>query len=107
MNKVWITLGLAFFVAIGLIGYSHATRNKRRHTENTSGEALYQMYCLRCHGAQGVGAPNIANLQTSTIDLDSFVKVLKEGRGAMPAFKSTFRDQEFEPLYRHIKSLKP
>ena len=107
MKKIWIALGLALFVAIGLIGYTHATRNKRIHTENTSGADMYMMYCLRCHGAQGIGASQIANLQTSTIDLDSFVKILKEGRGSMPAFQSTFIDKEFEPLYRHIKTLKP
>ena len=107
MNRIWMFLGLALFVAVGLIGYTHATRNKRKHSENSSGADMYLMYCMRCHGMKGIGAEGTANLQASTIDLDSFVKVLKEGRGTMPAFKGTFSDEEFEPLYRHIKTLKP
>jgi mono/diheme cytochrome c family protein len=106
MKKFWLPLILLVVVVIGSIGYVHATKNKRRHSEGASAPAMYEMYCARCHGVNGVPVSNNFDLRVSALSLDSFVEVLKNGRNAMPAFKKTFLDSEFEPLYRHTQTLK-
>lgn len=106
MKKVWIAIAVVAFIAIGLTGFFHATRNKRRHDDGISGAQMYKMYCLRCHGEQGEGLGQYPSLKTSALKLDEFVKLIKGGRGSMPAFKKTFKDNEFEPLFRHVQELK-
>ena len=108
MKYFWVISGIIAFVVVGLIGYSHATRNQRRHDAGTAPAQLYTMYCARCHGENGEPVETgILDLKKSVLGLDEFVSVIKIGRNKMPAFKKTFTDDEFEPLYRHVKSLKP
>ena len=104
----WIVSGVVALVAVGMIGYSHATRNHRRHEAGTAPAQIFSMYCARCHGENGApAAAGTLDLRVSVLGLDEFVSVVKNGRNKMPAFTKTFTDEEFEPLYRHIKSLKP
>jgi mono/diheme cytochrome c family protein len=106
MKKLWPLLIFILVVIVGLIGYSHATRNKRRHDVGATGADMYMMYCARCHKENGRGTETYPPLQLSQIKLDDFAQLLKQGRGAMPAFTTTFEDKEIEPLFRHVQSLK-
>ena len=47
-----VVFGLLLLIlgGVGGIGYMHATRNTVRHEAGLGGDALYAMYCARCHG---------------------------------------------------------
>lgn len=80
-----------------------------------TGARLYQQYCASCHGANADGKgmtgmmlnPKPANLRDMAgghPDGD-FAYKIREGRGAMPAWKHTLSDQQIWHLVNYIQTL--
>ncbi len=80
------------------------------------GQALYQAYCVSCHGPQGRGdGPNAASLPVPPADLAVHVPAHSDGelfrfianglRGTpMPAFKDRLSEEEIWHLVNYIKT---
>lgn len=51
------------------------------------GQALYQMHCARCHGAEGGGIASNPALSKTTLTLrdPDIVDIMLNGKGGMPA----------------------
>jgi len=68
----------------------------------------YGRYCARCHGDDGRGDPKAVRLNPKldlvrskmvrTADLDRVRESVKDGRGAMPAFRHKLSGKEIEAL---------
>jgi mono/diheme cytochrome c family protein len=75
-----------------------------------AGEKLYKRErCETCHGGNLQGSAAFPNLLTSpkTGDKAEFSKIVLEGKGAMPAFKSNAKVAEgIDSLYDYINSKK-
>jgi mono/diheme cytochrome c family protein len=102
-----IALGVipALVIAMGAIGYHHATINKIRHEPGTrTGDDLYQLYCLRCHQAdlRGNPAKEYPSLVAREFQLEEFSTVVREGRNKMPKFP--FVDEDMRRLFEHVRS---
>lgn len=75
----------------------------------TKGGALYATHCALCHGPRGdpiwPGAPDFrrpgALLKTDA----QLVALLRQGRGAMPAYLGVLRDRELYDLLAHLRTL--
>lgn len=73
------------------------------------GEALFEVYCLACHGEDGSGAPftSIA-LQDAANGMDdtTLSRFIAEGISgtSMPAFGGTFTEEEIEDLIKLIRT---
>ncbi|MCK4707357.1 MAG: cytochrome c [Gammaproteobacteria bacterium] len=91
--------------------------NPVKRTDNSieKGAKLYQQNCVSCHGenADGNGmagmmlSPKPANLRDMSgghPDGD-FAYKIKQGRGAMPAWKNTFNDNQVWHLVNFIQTL--
>ena len=85
-------------------------------TSINRGKKAYFQYCASCHGAKadGNGAAG-ANLKPKPANLSvmagmhpdgDFAWKIKNGRGAMPAWKSVLSDKQVWDLVNYIKSLK-
>lgn len=86
----WVALAPAVLivVAMGAIGYHHATRNKIKHAPGSlSGQQLYDMYCARCHMANLQGAGAYPSVVARDLSLDEVRTLVLSGKNAMPAFK--------------------
>ena len=72
------------------------------------GEQLYQLNCARCHGTDGSkGASGAKNLKSSSMSKEQVYTIVRNGKGAMPAFKSTFQgDSKLEWLTDHVITLR-
>jgi mono/diheme cytochrome c family protein len=77
--------------------------------------ALFNRYCIRCHGIDGRGVwdiPNIPNFtnvrwQQSRGDAQ-LVSIIIEGRGAvMPPFRGTMSLEEAWAMARYLRSFVP
>ncbi|MET0793015.1 MAG: cytochrome c [Polyangiaceae bacterium] len=73
--------------------------------------------CARCHGSDGKGgvAPEGSNaprnfcdaaFQASRTD-EQLKQVIRQGKGAMPAFGNLFTDPDLQGLVRKIRSFNP
>lgn len=79
-----------------------------------SGRTLYEQKCAICHGKDGVAKPagkgsknfNDPAFQAA-YSADAIAKVTAEGRGKMPAYRSTLKAEEIAAIASHIKSLAP
>ncbi len=79
------------------------------------GEKLYQQNCLSCHGVEADGNglagkmlnPKPANLRvmSGTHPDGDFAYKIKQGRGAMPAWKDALNDKQVWHLVNFIQSL--
>lgn len=77
--------------------------------------ALFNRYCIRCHGVDGrgvwdiPGVPDFTNLrwQASRSD-DQIARIIIEGRGAvMPTFRGTLTLEEAWAMARYLRTFPP
>lgn len=79
------------------------------------GAQLYQKNCVSCHGANADGngmagmmlTPKPSNLRvmSGTHPDGDFAYKIREGRGAMPSWKSTLKENQVWHLVNYIQSL--
>jgi mono/diheme cytochrome c family protein len=83
--------------------------------EKVVATALYNRYCIRCHGVDGrgvwdiPGVPDFTNgrWQISRSD-DQIARIIIEGRGAlMPPFRGTVSLEEAWALARYLRTFVP
>lgn len=74
-----------------------------------AGKAVYDRYCMGCHGPAGEGMmpgmPNFAlgeRLDTTDRDL---AERIRQGNGVMPGFAGILSDQEIEDVVLYLRSL--
>jgi len=104
-KKLWIALASSYLLTFALIGCFQTVQIKNLHQEKSlSGQALYQTYCLRCHGLDGKGKGKVP-LSQSKLTLDQFALKLQTGGNGMPAFKEALFDSDFLPLQQYTKNL--
>lgn len=87
------------------------------NTDEPNAEQIYTARCVRCHGEDGkaktrmgkeLGARNFTDAawQNDTKDEDIF-ETIKDGNGAMPAFRSKLSDEEIKALVGKVRKFKP
>ena len=71
-----------------------------------SGEGVYAAQCAGCHGAAGGGGagPRIAG-NARAADADYVARVVKNGRGMMPAFGNVLSDAEVGAVVEYVSGL--
>lgn len=77
-----------------------------------SGEQLYNQYCARCHGVDGVpteAAPTSSSFADPGVVerlTDEAIKgVIRSGRGQMPGFGDRFTEATLQVLAAYLRSL--
>lgn len=70
-------------------------------------EALYKQSCIACHGndLEGKMGPNL-QMVGAKLSEQQIYKVLQNGRGGMPAFKSSLKDEEIANLAKWLAAKK-
>ena len=76
----------------------------------SNGDAIYQRLCAQCHGTRGQPvlpvAPDFAS-PTALLKPDlALLAVIRDGRGAMPAYQGQLKDREMLDLVAHLRTLK-
>ncbi len=83
--------------------------------ERTVAAALFNRYCIRCHGVDGrgvwdiPGVPDFTNArwQTARSD-DQIARIIIEGRGGvMPTFRGTLNLEEAWAMARYLRTFPP
>ncbi len=107
--------GIGLFVDAVNATTSSASLTPVDATRAARGQALYQEYCVACHGAQGKGdGPAGAQLPVKPFDLTAHVllhdeqylhAVILDGRGYMPAFGDRLKQDEISYVIAYIRQL--
>jgi quinoprotein glucose dehydrogenase len=77
---------------------------RRIAPETGAGEALFGLNCARCHGMEPAGVtagPSLDGIR-DRMSADSTARVIRSGRGAMPAHPQ-FSDDELEALVAYLQ----
>jgi cytochrome c6 len=107
--KVW-------FLTISLVAFLFACQESPKHQDEFSqqtpaeqGASLYSMHCAQCHGEDGkLGASGAKDLSASKLSDAEMVKIIKQGKGAMPSMKALLEtNQNINLVLSHIKGLRP
>ena len=70
------------------------------------GQALYEKYCVLCHGADGAaGFQGAKSLAASTLGDDEISTLVRNGKGVMPA-NPDMSDEEVEKVKEYVKYLR-
>ena len=77
-------------------------------TPEVVGENLFIMHCAVCHGDDGkLGASGAKDLSNSTLNDAAILKILKEGKNAMPPMNDLLVNNEnIQLVLAHIKKLR-
>lgn len=86
-----------------------ACSNNPTASENPtlSSTHLYEKNCAVCHGNDGKkGLNGASDLSLSTLNYDSLVYIITNGRKIMPPFKASLNSNEIEAIAKHVELLK-
>jgi alcohol dehydrogenase (cytochrome c) len=73
---------------------------------DADGPALYAQACAFCHGADGAGAENGADLRrVDFAGLDAVARVVRDGREQMPAFGAMLTDDQVRAVSGYVLEL--
>ena len=77
-------------------------------TPEVVGENLFIMHCAACHGDDGkLGASGAKDLSRSTLNDSAILKILKEGKNAMPPMNELLGTPEnINLVITHLKKLR-
>lgn len=76
-------------------------------TATANSKPLYQEKCALCHGNDGTaGISDAANLQKSTMDTISVIRMITHGKNAMPAFSDQLGTGEIEQIADYVFTLR-
>ena len=77
-----------------------------------SGERLFNQYCARCHGSDGVptkDAPTASSFASAAVVerlSDETIKgVIRKGKGQMPGFGDRFTEATLQVLVAYVRTL--
>jgi cytochrome c6 len=119
MNRGTSSRGMlraAAALVVGLLGttllFSPAAR-AADDADNSAGQAPYKTKCLACHGADGSGTPvgkslKAADLRSPEVQKKSdaeLAQYISDGKGNMPSFKSSTKDDEIQALVKYVRGL--
>ncbi|MCU6793103.1 MULTISPECIES: cytochrome c [Paenibacillus] len=70
-------------------------------------ETIYKQSCIACHGTdlEGKMGPNLQKIGGKMTDQQLF-KLVQNGRGGMPAFKSSLKDEDIANVARWLAEKK-
>lgn len=66
------------------------------------GEKLYQANCSACHGDQGQGSSGPRLKGNQNLTTDKVIRIVRDGKGSMPAFEVLLDDEEIEAIASYI-----
>ena len=78
------------------------------------GKALFDSKCAMCHGKDGVAKPaakgsknfNDPAFQSAT-SAEAIAKMVEDGKGKMPAYKTKLSAEQIQAIAAHVKTLAP
>ncbi len=87
------------------------TPEKQEATAQTAapsdGAAVFRLYCVTCHGADGkLGLNGAGDLSKSALTLEERVAQISIGKNMMPAFEETLSPEEIQAAAQFTLSLK-
>ena len=74
------------------------------------GREIYMQHCQSCHGSDGVGQlpgmPNFARGESLFKPDIELVRVIRAGRGMMPAYQGMFTDEQLLDVVAYLRTLR-
>lgn len=96
--------------AYGLAEKSKTQMPKAMETitkSNVNGKDLYDISCTPCHGTDGKkGISGASDLSSSILDPEGRFDIIKNGKGAMGAFRSSLNDEQIHAVAEYIETLR-
>ena len=104
---------LVLFVGLTLFVSSIARANPG--PDNVGSSATFRTKCAMCHGQDGGGSEvgksmNVPDLRSPVVQKlpdAQLAQIISDGKGGMPSFKSSLREEQIHALVTHIRSLHP
>jgi uncharacterized membrane protein SirB2 len=116
-NKALAVLSLVMIIA----AYGLAEMSKKQKSASVPDESnvialpstpadghdIFMANCTSCHGENGkLGLTDAADLSASTLDLNTRVEIIKNGKGTMNGFGSILSDAQIKAVAEYTETLK-
>lgn len=102
---------VSFMMFIYIYGISETKSSDFKKAEPTaatlaSGNAIYQNYCMNCHGKDGaLGLSGAANLKESELHLEEIKDIIKKGKNAMVSYEKILTEEQIELVAEYVQHL--
>ena len=101
-------------VVAGLMLFPVSTVRANRGQENAAGVATFRTKCAMCHGENGASSEvgksmNVPDLRSPAVQKlpdAELAKIIADGKGGMPSFKSSLSEAQIHALVKYIRSLR-
>lgn len=108
MKKAILLCAIAAFIFACGGNEKPGSTSKRKTTANkVSGEKVFNMYCVQCHGKKGDLKLNGAtDLTLSELPLEERIDVIANGRNTMLPYKGVLKLKEIAAVAGYLEELK-
>jgi cytochrome c6 len=116
MNRdSFVCTGAILIVLIAEIGLFSASSAQARSAQGSAAaKATFQSKCAMCHGPDGAGSEvgksmNVPDLRGPVVQKlpdAQLAQVISDGKGGMPAFKSSLSEDQTRALVAYIRALR-
>ncbi len=74
--------------------------------QGASGERIFAMHCVLCHGKDGtLGINDAKDLTVSTLSKEEMVAMVANGKGTMMPYKNVLTKGQIEAVVEHVRTL--
>ena len=82
--------------------------------DGAAATATFRTKCVMCHGPDGGGSqvgksmnvPDLRSPEVQKLPDAQLGQIISDGKGGMPAFKSSFSEDQIHSLVAHVRSLR-
>jgi cytochrome c6 len=97
------------FALLGLLAGASLVGPPAYAASPDRGQQIYASYCASCHGSGGTpvwpGAPDFKRAGSLMRPDGQLVALIRQGRGAMPAYLGIIKDREMLDLIAYLRTL--
>jgi len=112
-HTVTYTLTILPVVVSVLLLLTVSTLRANPGPDRAATAGTFRTKCAMCHGPDGAGSPvgksmNVPDLGSSVVQNTAdaeLAQIISNGKGGMPAFKSSLSDDQIQALATYVRSL--
>src|ERR1700741_515227 len=112
-NRHTVTYLTVLPVVVGVVLLLTVSLRAIRGPDKAATAGTFRTKCAMCHGPDGAGSSvgksmNVPDLRSSVVQNKAdaeLAQIISNGKGGMPAFKSSFSDDQIHALVTYVRSL--
>ena len=113
-DSIVCTSAILIVLLAEIILFSASTVRAHDGQDSAAAKTTFRTKCAMCHGENGAGSevgksmnvPDLRSTDVQKLPDAELAKIIADGKGGMPSFKSSLSEAQIHALVKYIRSLR-